>query len=320
MSGYYHLSLAWDGSGLYAGWTGTVSGATTRDGGLDRHRRRSEQLQHLVPGLGRHRPLRGDVRRRRLALRPGRPTWTNTGGGVSGYCVRLPGLGRLRPLRGITRDLARRVALRPGNRGPWTSTGGRGERLRREVPGLGRLPASTRGTNGYGVWRYDTFTHGETVDLKALPDTATGYHFVNWTEEGMEVSTSAAYSFTATADRDLVAHFALNQYAITTAADPPAGGVVTGTKAWTDTGGGVSSYSLLLPGLGRLRPLRGDDGPRRVALRPGTETWTDTGGGVSGYVVLSLAWDGTGLYAGTDGHGVWHYDPATEPGPTPAAE
>ena len=32
---------------------------------------------------------------------------------------------------------------------------------------------------------------------------------------------------------------------------------------------------------------------------------------MSGYH-LSLAWDGTGLYAGTWGHGVWRYDPAAD--------
>lgn len=36
-----------------------------------------------------------------------------------------------------------------------------------------------------------------------------GYHFVRWTENGIEVSTSAIYSFTATRDRTLVAVFEL---------------------------------------------------------------------------------------------------------------
>jgi len=40
-----------------------------------------------------------------------------------------------------------------------------------------------------------------------------------------------------------------------------------------------------------------------------TFTWTDTGGEVTDFSIFSLAWDGTGLYAGTHGHGLWRYDP-----------
>ncbi|RJP35091.1 MAG: hypothetical protein C4536_01435, partial [Actinobacteria bacterium] len=49
----------------------------------------------------------------------------------------------------------------------------------------------------------------------ATPNVAGGYHFTGWTEGGTEVSTSLIYSFTATADRTLVAHFAINTYTIT---------------------------------------------------------------------------------------------------------
>ena len=53
-----------------------------------------------------------------------------------------------------------------------------------------------------GAGKYD---HGATCTVNA---TASGcYNFVNWTENGTEVSTSASYSFTATADRNLVANF-----------------------------------------------------------------------------------------------------------------
>jgi hypothetical protein len=44
-----------------------------------------------------------------------------------------------------------------------------------------------------------------TVTLTATANT--GYTFLNWEEDGTEVSTNAAYSFTATADRTLVANF-----------------------------------------------------------------------------------------------------------------
>ena len=54
-----------------------------------------------------------------------------------------------------------------------------------------------------------TFNYGENCVVSATP---TGdYHFVNWTENGTEVSTDATYSFTVTSDRDLVANFSAQQ-------------------------------------------------------------------------------------------------------------
>ena len=49
------------------------------------------------------------------------------------------------------------------------------------------------------------FNHGETCVLTATPNE--GYYFINWTENGTVVSSEATYSFTVTADRDLVANF-----------------------------------------------------------------------------------------------------------------
>jgi hypothetical protein len=51
---------------------------------------------------------------------------------------------------------------------------------------------------------------------------------VNWTEDGTEISTNPAYSFTATAERNLVANFAIQSYAITAVANPVEGGTITG--------------------------------------------------------------------------------------------
>jgi hypothetical protein len=62
---------------------------------------------------------------------------------------------------------------------------------------------------------------GSTATLVATANS--GYHFVNWTESGSEVSTNATYSFTASANRTLVANFEPNTVAlssgITNAAD-----------------------------------------------------------------------------------------------------
>ena len=87
-------------------------------------------------------------------------------------------------------------------------------------------------TEGGSVSGGGTYSYGQTVDLSATANA--GYHFVNWTEDGLEVSTDAAYSFTATADRALVAHFAIDTFTITVTADPTEGGSVSG--------GGVYNY------------------------------------------------------------------------------
>ncbi|MCR5013162.1 MAG: hypothetical protein K6A28_00125, partial [Bacteroidales bacterium] len=70
------------------------------------------------------------------------------------------------------------------------------------------------------------FAHGSTATLTATA--ATGYSFLNWTEEGEVVSTNATYSFTVTEDRTLVANFSLNSYVINASATPTEGGAVTG--------------------------------------------------------------------------------------------
>ncbi len=72
------------------------------------------------------------------------------------------------------------------------------------------------------------YEEGETVTLTATP--ATGYHFVNWTEDDEVVMVGAAaatatYTFVAEEDRDLIANFAINVYTITATAGE--GGSIT---------------------------------------------------------------------------------------------
>ncbi len=61
-------------------------------------------------------------------------------------------------------------------------------------------PANGGSTAGDG-----TYNSGVDVSLTATANA--GYAFVNWTENGAEVSTSASYTFTAAANRTLVANF-----------------------------------------------------------------------------------------------------------------
>ena len=72
-----------------------------------------------------------------------------------------------------------------------------------------------------------TFSPGETCTLTATA--AEGYRFVHWTENGEVVSNDAAYSFTVTVDRTLVAVFgSTDPIDITVSANPARGGSVSG--------------------------------------------------------------------------------------------
>ena len=66
-----------------------------------------------------------------------------------------------------------------------------------------------------GAGTYDEST-SVTVTAAANP----GYHFVKWTEGGSEVSTDASYSFTLTANRNLVAVFEADAPTPTPPVDP----------------------------------------------------------------------------------------------------
>ena len=69
-----------------------------------------------------------------------------------------------------------------------------------------------------------SFLEGETCTLTATPTGS--YYFVNWTENGEEVSIDAEYTFTVTEDRSLQAHFALPTHSIVATVNPSEAGVV----------------------------------------------------------------------------------------------
>ena len=71
-----------------------------------------------------------------------------------------------------------------------------------------------------------SYLAGSEVTVTATPDPC--YEFVNWTEDGVEVSTEPEYVFTIDSDRDLVANFQLKQFTVTVSANPPEGGTVDG--------------------------------------------------------------------------------------------
>lgn len=82
-------------------------------------------------------------------------------------------------------------------------------------------PASGGTIEGTGNYHF-----GALATLTAIP--ATGYHFVNWTKDGVVVSTSEVYSFVVESTANFIANFQINSYEITASVVPLAGGSVSG--------------------------------------------------------------------------------------------
>lgn len=80
-------------------------------------------------------------------------------------------------------------------------------------------------------------TYGDGTICTLIATANEGYTFVNWTENGNQVSLETSYSFTVNGDRTLVANFVSddpNTYNITATANPSAGGTVTGSGSYDE--------------------------------------------------------------------------------------
>ena len=92
------------------------------------------------------------------------------------------------------------------------------------------VSVSANPSNGGSVSGGGTYNYGQSCSVHAT--TATGYTFINWTENGNQVSSQADYTFTVENNRSLVANFSSQSYIITASADPEEGGVVTGSGGY----------------------------------------------------------------------------------------
>lgn len=75
-----------------------------------------------------------------------------------------------------------------------------------------------------------TYEQGRSCTVTATA--AIGYNFQKWTENGSQVSTNAAYTFTVSANRNLVAVFQAGSYTIGASASPSSGGTVSGAGSY----------------------------------------------------------------------------------------
>ena len=88
------------------------------------------------------------------------------------------------------------------------------------------ITLSAKPDNGGTVIGGGSYQEGQSCTVKAYP--ATGFMFEKWTENEVQVSTEANYTFTVASDRDLVAHFSALTYAINATVDPVVGGTIVG--------------------------------------------------------------------------------------------
>jgi hypothetical protein len=93
------------------------------------------------------------------------------------------------------------------------------------------ISASAVPSNGGSVSGAGNYDCGATVQLTATPTGCAT--FSNWTEGSTVVSTSQTYSFTASSNRTLVAHFLIKNYTISASASPSAGGTITGAGTYS---------------------------------------------------------------------------------------
>lgn len=97
------------------------------------------------------------------------------------------------------------------------------------------ITATANPAEGGTVTGAGTFDQDATCTLVATANE--GYSFVNWTENGNQVSIEAQYSFTVNSDRTLQANFVSDQaniYVITAMANPTNGGTVTGAGSYEE--------------------------------------------------------------------------------------
>ena len=90
---------------------------------------------------------------------------------------------------------------------------------------LSANPANAGTVSGDG-----TYAYGDSCTVIARPNQR--YEFINWTENGVEVSTEQSYTFTVTADRTLVANFAMPMVEIRATVDPEEAASISGTGTY----------------------------------------------------------------------------------------
>lgn len=96
-------------------------------------------------------------------------------------------------------------------------------------------------SNGGIVSGGGTYNQGTSCTVHATANT--GYSFVNWTENGNQVSTNANYTFTVNGNRNLVANFSQNTYTIQASAG--ANGIITPSGTINVAQGANQTFAMI---------------------------------------------------------------------------
>lgn len=96
-------------------------------------------------------------------------------------------------------------------------------------------------TNGGTVSGGGTYNQGTSCTVHATANT--GYSFVNWTENGNQVSTNANYTFTVNGNRNLLANFAQSTYTIQASAG--ANGIITPSGTINVAQGANQTFAMI---------------------------------------------------------------------------
>lgn len=92
------------------------------------------------------------------------------------------------------------------------------------------ISTETNLSGGGTVTGAGTYDADEIVELVATANN--GYNFVNWTEDGVEVSTEVNYSFTVSENRTIVANFEIQTFEVLLSVNIDEGGTVTGSGTY----------------------------------------------------------------------------------------
>ena len=93
--------------------------------------------------------------------------------------------------------------------------------------GMGVITTTVVPEEGGAVTGGGAYWIGETCTLRAVANE--GYTFVDWTENGQQVSTEPTLSIFVMESHDLQANFSVNSYEVSVEAQPEEGGAVAGT-------------------------------------------------------------------------------------------
>lgn len=103
------------------------------------------------------------------------------------------------------------------------------------------ISVSANPNNGGSVTGGGSYSPGTSCIVHAVANS--GYIFVNWTENGTQVSTNANYGFTVISNRNLVANFAQDIHTITATAG--ANGIITPSGTISVAHGSNQSFSMI---------------------------------------------------------------------------